>query len=834
MFSFMRNLKDGEWPTRVVRSGRLPRPRAFHVAVQVGDFMIIAGGDNGTDILGDCQALHLDTFEWRKVKSPPQFVARTGASICSVGSYAYICFGSGNPRDPVEPLQSLWRVNVDVDAGPLQLEKVQVKGDVPPPRAYAAMTAIESDIFVFGGFQLPGCDQELDDLYRFDTETHMWSRVEVETDAEHSVARRGASMFSVDGNLVLIGGRRGKTLCSAVQMLPLASASVSGSVSGSVSAHIPLKWSTVRSVGDPPSPRAFSGCCRMSESSFLVFGGGLAGSKPLGDAYLLKLSLDSVPTAPTATAVRERSEQPVVRAIYGKPAVAGTQLNVFEFDAFDECIAEDRQQQQQQQPSPLAAKTSKPVSGAKPKTTVAKSANKTASAATAVTRTTKTPRPATPVPVAQPVLDLEQDLSQSMDIDEPRLPDPAPDAVPMEQDNVAGVKGEQQQLTNQTHQDTTVSAMTTASYASSAVKPRGRSARSVATEITSSIGSTPAKRVRGKRAREQPIEQQPQPHDDGDELQQQQQQQRVSMTPPAAPSKPNALRHTFDQQQQQQQQHSLQRNVSPDPASKRALIRKSDGASKREQEMRAAELRVRELTSNIDSVSAQSSKRESERVATAELHASETHRETLVQRQRDELRQLSNEVTRLKTEMAKQMSERAAADARSEELERQLHQVTSQYDGSVRDCNKLNQLHDEDLREIDTLRKTLAVVKTDLNDFLEQRRRAVLALDDAEARAVDFEHRLSDTEQRYSTALKELSNAHELCERLKSEVAVKQGTMERMRTEVQSNARQYAQQLCSHALHCTLFDSNFALQPFTQFMRIAEFLQCRAVALLRI
>ncbi|XP_013407938.1 kelch domain-containing protein 1 [Lingula anatina] len=111
---------------------------------------------------------------WSKLEVQNKYCApRDGHAAASIARKMYV-FGGVVSRADGEHTESNELFSLDLDNNTWTC--VETKGDLPPPRSSAAMSAVENNLYLFGGLnQTSGW---LDDLHCFDTETCTWSKVE--------------------------------------------------------------------------------------------------------------------------------------------------------------------------------------------------------------------------------------------------------------------------------------------------------------------------------------------------------------------------------------------------------------------------------------------------------------------------------------------------------------------------------------------------------------------------------------------------------------------------------------------------------------------------------
>ncbi|TFY73028.1 hypothetical protein EWM64_g10984, partial [Hericium alpestre] len=136
-----------------------PSPRGYHTANLIGNVMIILGGSDGRECFSDVWCLNLgmdlsslqelpltsgtDTCLWTQIK-PEVTHRRLSHSVTQVGSYLFITGG----HDGTEYTSELLLFNLVS----LQYEPRPTLGKPPNPRGYHVSLLADSRLFIFGGF----------------------------------------------------------------------------------------------------------------------------------------------------------------------------------------------------------------------------------------------------------------------------------------------------------------------------------------------------------------------------------------------------------------------------------------------------------------------------------------------------------------------------------------------------------------------------------------------------------------------------------------------------------------------------------------------------------
>lgn len=131
------------WEQVAITGRKRPSPRGYHTANLVQNMMIVVGGSDGRECFQDIWCLNLDAAVWTQVK-PDALHRRLSHSAAQVGSYLFISGG----HDGSEYTPELLLFNLVS----LQFEPRARLGRAPTPRGYHASLLADSRLFIFGGF----------------------------------------------------------------------------------------------------------------------------------------------------------------------------------------------------------------------------------------------------------------------------------------------------------------------------------------------------------------------------------------------------------------------------------------------------------------------------------------------------------------------------------------------------------------------------------------------------------------------------------------------------------------------------------------------------------
>ncbi|KAH9003785.1 hypothetical protein EDB86DRAFT_2826355 [Lactarius hatsudake] len=147
-----------KWEQVAITGRKRPSPRGYHTANLVQNMMIVVGGSDGRECFQDIWCLNLgaprtltflatvpdtDAAVWTQVK-PDTLHRRLSHSAAQVGSYLFISGG----HDGSEYTPELLLFNLVS----LQYEPRARLGRAPTPRGYHASLLADSRLFIFGGF----------------------------------------------------------------------------------------------------------------------------------------------------------------------------------------------------------------------------------------------------------------------------------------------------------------------------------------------------------------------------------------------------------------------------------------------------------------------------------------------------------------------------------------------------------------------------------------------------------------------------------------------------------------------------------------------------------
>lgn len=177
-----------------------PDPRSAHTAAVCGESMLVFGGWNGMETLGDLWAWKFASHRWVEIASSGRMGApcpRRTHSAVGLDRKMYVFGGfSDNSGAPGESFNDLWCF----DVGAQRWTMLPARGDVPSPRGRCAMVAdpVRGGVLLFGGWDRTN---SFGDLFEYSPRDGRWFRLS--TDFE-SLSGGGVCQHS----LLLAGGDR--------------------------------------------------------------------------------------------------------------------------------------------------------------------------------------------------------------------------------------------------------------------------------------------------------------------------------------------------------------------------------------------------------------------------------------------------------------------------------------------------------------------------------------------------------------------------------------------------------------------------------------------------
>lgn len=157
------NPETGTWSQRP----SLPEPLGYGGMVRIEEDLYLLGGGNGS--IPQRKVFKLTEAGWSVVGENP--VPRYFSSVVAVGPTIYQVAGSLSMNDLDRCTDEVWSLDVSTNGW-------QRLAPIPgPPRVIHAAAVLGSSVYIFGGStKEPGQRlRNLDDAYRFDTESGQWT-----------------------------------------------------------------------------------------------------------------------------------------------------------------------------------------------------------------------------------------------------------------------------------------------------------------------------------------------------------------------------------------------------------------------------------------------------------------------------------------------------------------------------------------------------------------------------------------------------------------------------------------------------------------------------------
>ncbi|KAF2078325.1 hypothetical protein CYY_000417 [Polysphondylium violaceum] len=194
----------GMYWSNITPKGHVPSPRYQNTSSVIDNYIYYIGGQERSDLrFNDIYRLDTDTHHFEKIfpsgDLPPNF-ARHSAAVIGKRIYTFGGFDGFRKHYGLgmyDTESNIWQYIYNVS------------GDVPHPRTNHASCAIGDQLYVFGGMYK---DPEeslifLNDLYRLDTNTLVWTRLDGQGDVPPP--KCGHRLFNFAGKLLLFGGGYG-------------------------------------------------------------------------------------------------------------------------------------------------------------------------------------------------------------------------------------------------------------------------------------------------------------------------------------------------------------------------------------------------------------------------------------------------------------------------------------------------------------------------------------------------------------------------------------------------------------------------------------------------
>ena len=195
----------------------IPKNRGSHTSLIYNNLMYIFGGASETDYFNDMWYfdLSINTWSFVSIKSKDIPDPRSDHSMILMQDSFIITFGRGKGMEgecyASKVYRDVWKFDIPTKewiilnegSSPWDLVNSYWSGSLPMKRFGHSMMSLKQDnsFIIFGGIQdyLP-----LNDLWRFDMNTHAWMQLTGSAIVPYN--RTGFSCVSVDNSMVLFGG----------------------------------------------------------------------------------------------------------------------------------------------------------------------------------------------------------------------------------------------------------------------------------------------------------------------------------------------------------------------------------------------------------------------------------------------------------------------------------------------------------------------------------------------------------------------------------------------------------------------------------------------------
>lgn len=155
-------------------AGDIPTPRFNHAATVIGDQMVVVGGESAQGLLDDVQMLDFEKFTWTAASSklylsansfPLKIPACKGHCLVSWGKKAFLI---GGKTDQENDRITVWAFDTET----LCWSIIEAKGEIPVARSGHSVVRAGPRLFLFGG-EGPK-RRKLNDFHTFDLKSLTW------------------------------------------------------------------------------------------------------------------------------------------------------------------------------------------------------------------------------------------------------------------------------------------------------------------------------------------------------------------------------------------------------------------------------------------------------------------------------------------------------------------------------------------------------------------------------------------------------------------------------------------------------------------------------------
>jgi hypothetical protein len=272
---------EGSWVSPYIASDRRPPPRYEQSMTLIGNYLYVVGGNCGGRYLADTWALNLENLSWNCVLTGKGEAAATTTVPPPVAGHATVAWngnvvcigGHTKSKDETEmPVRLL-----DTQAGAWStLSTTSNSAETlahPRPRGGHTATVIGNKVYVFGGEDAKR--KPLNELWVLDLSTLEWSQPETSssTTEKGPTARSQHTACSFRNRFIVIFG--GGSVANCFNDLVVLDTQT-------------MEWSSPRTDGPVPPPRAGHAAAVLGTTLYIVGGGNNA--RGCADMYALDLS----------------------------------------------------------------------------------------------------------------------------------------------------------------------------------------------------------------------------------------------------------------------------------------------------------------------------------------------------------------------------------------------------------------------------------------------------------------------------------------------------------------------------------------------------------------
>jgi len=258
------------WTELTQVNGEVPHKRVAHATAVVGESIILVAGRYDGEDVNDVWSFNTRTNTWTHHHTTGEEIPTMSYhAATSLGKDVYV-FGGCHGHDRLNVVYKL-------DTEKYHWEKLTTKSDaVPTPRGGPGLVSVAGSVYVYAGYQ---GKEELDDLWRFDLQSHEWTKIVGQGEAPPA---RSVHTTNLIGHTIVVYG--GECAPSALGHLG------AGAYLGDTYLYdIPSNHWTKLDHGDAPGARGWQASASVEASNAVVLSGGFNGEPVrLSDLYILE------------------------------------------------------------------------------------------------------------------------------------------------------------------------------------------------------------------------------------------------------------------------------------------------------------------------------------------------------------------------------------------------------------------------------------------------------------------------------------------------------------------------------------------------------------------